>query len=199
MKRLLPPFVTLLLLACGAPAPEMFVDEEPVGGAAGASAAKFDMWLSPSYFRGFDVGYWNENDGNKDVSDFQALKDTGANLAQIQSNEGTRDWAAPYGPNSLGIDAMDELVRFCNEVGSGSILIRGHYCFTAKFFHPINDALVVCRHSHIVDTLCLNRSLVNPLYHGFFCNKNQRFSFKTCGLISCRYNNNNFHSDSTFL
>ncbi len=72
------------------------------GDDGGTGSPMFDRWRTPSFFRGFDIGYFNYGSGTKSVDDFLALKATGANLAQIQSNEGTVDWAPPYAINQDG-------------------------------------------------------------------------------------------------
>jgi hypothetical protein len=90
---------------------------EPASEGETGSAEKFSLWLQPGYFRGYNVGYYNYNTGTKTVEDFRNLKGTGANLAQIQSTEGTRDWAYPYALNPDGLDSLEEMVRFCNRVG----------------------------------------------------------------------------------
>ncbi len=87
---------------------------EPADDGATGSAM-FDHWRTPSFFRGFDVGYFNYGSGIKSADDFLALKATGANLAQIQSNEGTVDWAPPYAANPDGVTALDDMVAWCGQ------------------------------------------------------------------------------------
>ncbi|MFV1958786.1 MAG: glycoside hydrolase family 5 protein [Planctomycetota bacterium] len=93
------------------------VGDLPPPGPPTAPGVKYEMWLDPSRFRGFNINYWNYGTGEKTLADFQALKDTGATVAQIQSNVGTRHWAPPYGPQQQGIDDLDAMVGFCRRVG----------------------------------------------------------------------------------
>ncbi|MBU0719667.1 MAG: glycoside hydrolase family 5 protein, partial [Planctomycetes bacterium] len=85
------------------------------GGGGGAGSPMFDRWCIPSFFRGVDIGYFNYGSGTKSVDDFMALKATGANLAQIQSNEGTVGWAPPYATNQDGVTALDDMVAWCGQ------------------------------------------------------------------------------------
>ncbi len=111
------------ILACGSDPVDTSADPVDTGGdTAGGSTEKFDLWLQSSYFRGFDIGYYNYNTGTKSLEDFRALKNTGANVAQIQSNEGTRDWASPYAPNPDGIESLEEMIRFCGQVGLNYVI-----------------------------------------------------------------------------
>jgi predicted esterase len=85
------------------------------GGEDPASSPMFERWRTPSSFRGFDINYFYYESGIKSADDFRALAATGATLAQIQSNEGTVDWAAPYGPSADGVKALDDMVAWCGE------------------------------------------------------------------------------------
>lgn len=85
------------------------------GDDTGTGAPMFDRWRTPSFFRGFDINYFNYGSGTKSVDDFLALKATGANLAQIQSNEGTVDWPPPYATNQDGVTALDHMVAWCGQ------------------------------------------------------------------------------------
>lgn len=80
-----------------------------------SKSQKFDLWRSGGHFKGFDIGYFNYGSGVKSQADFQALRATGANLAQIQSNEGTVDWAPPYGTNADGLQALDQMTAWCRQ------------------------------------------------------------------------------------
>lgn len=90
-------------------------DDGGVPGDGGTGSAMFDRWRTPSFFRGFDVGYFNYGSGTKSADDFLAMKATGANLAQIQSNEGTVDWASPYASNPDGVTSLDNMVAWCGQ------------------------------------------------------------------------------------
>ena len=84
----------------------------------GADLAKWNKWLQPSYFRGFDVVYWcSESECAQTLQNFQALKNTGANLAQIQNTEGTVFSTSPYAADTSGQQGLDEMVDYCRQVG----------------------------------------------------------------------------------
>jgi hypothetical protein len=87
-----------------------------------ASLDKWELWQRASYFRGFDVGYFNPTPGTKELQDFLDLRATGANLAQIQSNEGTRHVQAPYDTNPLGVEALDNMVSWCRAAGLNYVI-----------------------------------------------------------------------------
>lgn len=87
----------------------------PPPGTSGST--KFNQWLEPSRFRGVNITYFNYGEGTKTLDDFRFLKDAGATVVQIQSVEGTRHHAPPYGPNEQGRAALADMVRWCNEVG----------------------------------------------------------------------------------
>lgn len=89
---------------------------------AAASLDKWALWQQASDFRGFDVGYFNPTEGSKELKDFQDLRATGANLAQIQSNEGTRYAQAPYASNPDGVEALDNMVSWCRTVGLNYVI-----------------------------------------------------------------------------
>jgi hypothetical protein len=88
-----------------------------------SASSKYQLWLQKSYFRGFDVAYFNsQSESQKSLADFQALKDSGATVAQIQCVEGTRQSSAPYGPNADGIEALEKMVGWCRQVGLAYII-----------------------------------------------------------------------------
>jgi len=76
---------------------------------------KFQKWQEPSYFRGFDVGYYcSEGECEKTQQDFDDMKSFGANLAQINVYaEGFREIEYPYEPDEEGIELISEMVDFC--------------------------------------------------------------------------------------
>jgi len=80
---------------------------------------KFQKWQEPSFFRGFDVGYYcNEGECEKTQQDFYGLKTFGANLAQINVYaEGFREIEYPYEINEEGIELISDMVYFCRNAG----------------------------------------------------------------------------------
>ena len=76
---------------------------------------KFQKWEQPSYFRGFNVGLWcAESDCEKTQDDIIDLKNTGANLVQINVyGAGFRYPEYPYEINYEGIEWITRLVNFC--------------------------------------------------------------------------------------
>lgn len=90
--------------------------------ASAAGVDKWALWQRASYFRGFDVVYFNPTPGTKQLKDFEDLRATGANVAQIQSTEGTRQVQAPYETNPLGVEALDNMVAWCRAVGLSYVI-----------------------------------------------------------------------------
>ncbi|OQX75753.1 MAG: hypothetical protein B6D61_09805 [Bacteroidetes bacterium 4484_249] len=82
---------------------------------SGSAQTKFQKWQQPSYFRGFDVGYYcDEGECEKTQQDFYDMKTFGANLAQINVYaEGFREIEYPYDVNDEGIELISEMVDFC--------------------------------------------------------------------------------------
>lgn len=81
--------------------------------------SKFDKWKIPSYFRGFNIGYYcSESDCYKSQEDFDALKATGANLAQINVyGEGFRYVSIPYDINQAGKERIICMASYAHEAG----------------------------------------------------------------------------------
>lgn len=76
---------------------------------------KFQKWLQPSFFRGFDVGYYcSQSPCVRTQQDLFDLKNTGANLAQINVyGESFRYPEYPYAENPNGKATITEMVSFC--------------------------------------------------------------------------------------
>lgn len=81
--------------------------------------SRFDKWRQPSFFRGFDVGYYcSESDCVRTQDDVYDLKKTGANLAQINVfGESYRFPDPPYAVNPAGQASLAEMVGFCRQAG----------------------------------------------------------------------------------
>src|SRR5210317_1598477 len=64
---------------------------------------KFVKWKSPSFFKGFNIGYYCiYSDCYKNQDDFLNMRATGANLAQINVyGEGFREFSSPYEVNEI--------------------------------------------------------------------------------------------------
>lgn len=80
--------------------------------------SKYDKWLTPSYFRGFNATIWsNVIDDVLTQEDFNDLKATGANLAILQTQGLVKD-TFPYGSNDpFYIEGLDALVNYCRNAG----------------------------------------------------------------------------------
>ncbi len=81
--------------------------------------SKFQKWLQPSFFRGFDVGYYcYQSPCVRTQQDLLDLKNTGANLAQINVyGESFRYPEYPYAENPDGRATITEMVNFCRTAG----------------------------------------------------------------------------------
>ena len=73
---------------------------------------KYELWKSPSFFRGFNV---LPNAGHQ-VKDYMDLKATGANLAQL-GIDGFNYVDPPYDLNNDAIIITDKMVAFCDSAG----------------------------------------------------------------------------------
>lgn len=71
---------------------------------------KYNKWLTPSYFRGYNVIY----ETPKTLQDFIDFKNYGGNLFSINTR-GFLGEDAPYAINPVNIAATDELVVFCRQ------------------------------------------------------------------------------------
>lgn len=80
-----------------------------------AQSHKFDLWKSPSFFRGINVIYRFE-DRVKTQPDFNDLRAYGANLAQLACR-GLRSVDPPYVPHQDSIAEIDSMVRYCRSAG----------------------------------------------------------------------------------
>ncbi|HET6510572.1 MAG TPA: cellulase family glycosylhydrolase [Candidatus Kapabacteria bacterium] len=72
-----------------------------------AQSAAYDLWKTPSFFRGYNV--LNENP--KSVKDFQDLEDAGASLAYIA----TFGWYGPYEPFPRNESEREEVYSMINK------------------------------------------------------------------------------------
>lgn len=124
MKKLIIAIATLGILAwsCEEEWPDQICEMDfstPPG-----VVSKFEKWKKPSYFRGFNVGYYCSNtDCRKTQDDIDALKASGANLAQINIyGEGFREFSSPYD---------------VNEVGKQHIICMASYAHTAGLYYTV--------------------------------------------------------------
>ncbi len=85
--------------------------------AATVGSTKFEKWLQPSFFRGFDVTFWcSESDCFRSLQDMLDLKATGANLAQINVSQGIVFPDPPYEADEEGTASLDSMVSYCRQV-----------------------------------------------------------------------------------
>jgi len=88
--------------------------------------SKFQKWQHPSFFRGYNMGVWN-NEEDRPVSqqDFTELKGIGANLVVIQTQGSLLD-SVPYSPHIyytdgidtiLYVDMLDSMVSYARNAG----------------------------------------------------------------------------------
>lgn len=84
-----------------------------------STVSKFEKWKIPSFFRGFNISYYcSEGDCYKSQEDFDALKETGANLAQINVyGEGFRDVSSPYDINQAGKERIICMASYAHNSG----------------------------------------------------------------------------------
>lgn len=82
-------------------------------------STKFQKWLTPNFFRGFDVGYYCfQSPCVRTQQDLFDLKNTGANLAQISVyGESFRHPQYPYDENPVGRASITAMVNFCRTAG----------------------------------------------------------------------------------
>ncbi|HEY3250883.1 MAG TPA: hypothetical protein VGK25_07165, partial [Ignavibacteria bacterium] len=73
---------------------------------------KYNKWLSPSYFRGYNV----IKETPKTLQDFIDFKNYGGNLFSINTR-GFLGEDAPYDTNFVNMEGADELVNFCRQAG----------------------------------------------------------------------------------
>ncbi|MBI5326482.1 MAG: cellulase family glycosylhydrolase [Ignavibacteriae bacterium] len=73
---------------------------------------KYELWKTPSFFRGFNL----LPGSNLKLIDYQDLKATGANLAQL-GIDGFDYVDPPYEVNTDAITATDSMVKHCKTVG----------------------------------------------------------------------------------
>lgn len=74
--------------------------------------SKYDKWLTPSYFRGYNILYESQHT----LKDFLDFKNFGGNLFNI----GTFGWMGvdpPYAAIQQNIDGTDLLVNYCRQTG----------------------------------------------------------------------------------
>jgi len=86
-----------------------------------SALTKFQKWQQPSYFKGFNMSVWDNNDDRMvNQQDFDSLKAIGATLVVIQT-QGSLQVKPPYGPNIAyqegdltiyHIDRLDSMVGF---------------------------------------------------------------------------------------
>ncbi len=77
---------------------------------------KYELWLKPSFFKGFNVNYWSYSDPyEKTIKDIKDLKKTKANLIKINIYGGTYNFRAPYNPIQENKDALENMIKFCRE------------------------------------------------------------------------------------
>jgi len=110
---------------------------------AAQQLTKYQKWEQPSYFRGFNVGLWcSDSECEKTQDDINALKNTGANLAQINVyGVGFRFPEHPYEINPEGIEWISRMVNFCrNAELQYTIAVRsgpGRYDVSDGIMSPI--------------------------------------------------------------
>jgi hypothetical protein len=79
---------------------------------ASPANVKYDKWLIPEYFRGYNV----VPNGMKTLQDFIDLKNYGGNIVHIQT-KGFMAEDPPYGIAQNNIDKVDQLVEFSRQAG----------------------------------------------------------------------------------
>lgn len=110
-------FILIILLSKSYP--EIFETYEPykINKYNITANKKYDLWLKPSFFRGFNVNYWSYSDPYvKTLKDIKDLKKTKANLVKINIYGGTVNFRPPYYPIEKNKNALDTMIKFCREV-----------------------------------------------------------------------------------
>ncbi|MFH0864715.1 MAG: T9SS type A sorting domain-containing protein [Bacteroidota bacterium] len=97
-----------------------------------AQLTKFQKWQQPSYFTGFTMSVWDNNDMREvNQQDFDSLKAIGATLVAIQT-QGSLDVESPYAPNiywaeypdtTFHIDRLDTMVSFARNAGLMYVIV----------------------------------------------------------------------------
>lgn len=84
-----------------------------------SAISKFDKWKQPSFFKGFNVGYYCSNsDCIKTQEDLNALKSSGANLAQLNVyGAGFRFSSSPYDVDDEGKNAIICMASYAHNAG----------------------------------------------------------------------------------
>ena len=81
------------------------------------SNKKYQLWLRPSFFKGFNAGYWSSSDPYaKTLKDIKDLKKIRANLVKINIYAGTVNFRAPYKSIKENKESLDTMIKFCREV-----------------------------------------------------------------------------------
>ena len=73
---------------------------------------RYDKWMDPSYFRGYNILY----ESPKNLQDFIDFKNYGGNVFHIQP-DGFLAVDPPYEPVQANIDGCDMLVNLCRQAG----------------------------------------------------------------------------------
>lgn len=109
--------ICMLVCSCEEEVPDQICEIEFT--TPGSVVSKFEKWTMPSYFKGFNVGYYCSNSGCiKSQEDIDALKASGANLAQINVyGEGFRDVSSPYDVNEVGKQRITCLAAWAHTAG----------------------------------------------------------------------------------
>ncbi len=112
---------------------------------AQAQNHKYDLWKTPSFFRGFNVLPIVKHT----LKDYNDLKATGANLAQI-GIDGFDSVNAPYDINVNAIEATDRMVSFCDSAGI-------YYTITVRSGPGRRDIAIEIQDNSLKSTIWINQ------------------------------------------
>ncbi len=119
MKKLIALIATtcLVTFSCEEELPEVYCEAD--FSTPPSTIAKFEKWKIPSYFKGFNIGFYcSESSCIKTQEDFDALKASGANLAQINVyGEGFREFSSPFAVNEVGKQHIICMASYAHEAG----------------------------------------------------------------------------------
>ncbi len=93
----------------------------------GGPNKKYELWTTPGYFRGFNIGYWsNHGDRPRKIEDLKAIRALGANLLKLNLYEGFRRNTPPYDEITDNMRDLKLLIEMCRKTGLYYVIdVRG--------------------------------------------------------------------------